>query len=43
MTITRLLSWIPILVLRAIFPILTAMGVTKVVTETREVKRLTIE
>ena len=42
-TITHLLSWIPILVLGAIFPILTALGVTKVVTETREVRRLTIE
>jgi len=38
-----LLSWIPILVLRLIFPLLTAMGVTKVVTETREVRRLTIK
>jgi len=41
-TITHLLSWIPILVLGAIFPILTALGVTKVVTETREVRRLTL-
>ncbi len=42
-TITRFLSWIPILVLGAIFPLLTALGVTRVVTEMREVKRLTIE
>ena len=42
-TITRFLSWIPILVLKVIFPLLTALGVTRVVTEMREVKRLTIE
>jgi len=41
-TITRFLSWIPILALRVIFPLLTALGVTKVVTQTREVKRLTL-
>lgn len=41
-TITRLLSWIPILVLRVIFPFLTVLGVTKVVAETHEVKRLTL-
>ncbi|MBM4467239.1 MAG: hypothetical protein FJ014_17075 [Chloroflexi bacterium] len=41
-TITRLLSWIPILALRGIFPLLTALGVTKIVIETRQVKRLTL-
>lgn len=41
-TITRFLSWIPVLALRVIFPLLTALGVTNVVTETREVKRLTL-
>ena len=42
LTITGLLSWIPILVLMAIFPLLTALGVTKVVTEMHEVKKLTL-
>jgi hypothetical protein len=42
LTITGLLSWIPILALWAIFPLLTALGVTKVTTRTREVKRLTL-
>jgi hypothetical protein len=41
-TITRFLSWIPILALRGIFPLLTALGVTKVVAETRLVRRLTL-
>jgi hypothetical protein len=40
--ITSLLSWIPILVLRLVFPLLTALKVVKVVTETREAKRLTL-
>ena len=42
LTITHLLSWIPILALRVIFPLLTALGVTKVVAETRLVRRLTL-
>jgi hypothetical protein len=42
LTITGLLSWIPILVLMVIFPLLTALGVTRVITGTREVKRLTL-
>ena len=43
MTIIELLSWLPILILRAIFAILAACHVTSVVTETQEVKRLTID
>lgn len=42
LTITFLFSWVPILILMVIFPLLTALGVTKVVTETRLVKRLTL-
>lgn len=42
LTITGLLSWIPILALWVIFPLLAALGVTKVTTGTREVKRLTL-
>ncbi len=41
-TITRLLFWIPIGILSIIFPLLQAMGVTKVVSETKEVQRLVI-
>jgi len=43
MTIIEFLSWLPILILRAIFAILAACHVTSVVTETQEVKRLTID
>ncbi len=43
MTILSLLSWLPILILSAIFAILGACHVTKVVTETQEVKRVTID
>ena len=42
-TIVRLFSWFPALILKAIFAILTACHVTSVVTETREVERLTID
>jgi hypothetical protein len=42
-TVLSLLSWLPILLLSAIFPILTACHVTREVTETREVTRLTID
>ncbi|HEY63100.1 MAG TPA: hypothetical protein G4O02_00855 [Caldilineae bacterium] len=41
-TITRLLAWVPSVILRLVFPLLTALGVTKVVFETREVQRLVI-
>lgn len=41
-TILGLLSWIPGLILAIIFPLLQITGMTKVVTETREVERLTI-
>jgi hypothetical protein len=40
--ITSLLSWIPILVLRLVFPLLMALKVAKVVVETREVRKLTL-
>jgi hypothetical protein len=40
--IIGLLSWIPTVILAIIFPILRATGVTGVVTETREVERVTI-
>jgi len=43
MTILSLFSWLPILILRIIFAILAACHVTKEVTETQEVKRLTID
>ena len=42
-TITALLSWIPILALWAIFPLLTALGVTREVAETGIVRRLTLD
>jgi len=42
-TIIGLLSWLPTLILRALFAILAACHVTSVVTETQEVKRLTID
>jgi hypothetical protein len=41
-TITVFLSWIPVLALAVIFPLLTALGVTKVVAETGIVRRLTL-
>jgi hypothetical protein len=41
-TITRLLTWVPTAVLSLAFPLLTALGVTKVVSETQEVQRLVI-
>lgn len=43
MTVIGFLSWIPPLILRAIFAVLAACHVTRVVTETQEVKRLTID
>ena len=42
MTVLSLLLWLPTLILRAIFAILAACHVTKVVTETQEVKRVII-
>lgn len=39
---TSLLSWIPILVLRLVLPLLMALKVVKVVVETREVRKLTL-
>ena len=41
-TITRLLGWVPTVFLSIIFPLLKVLGVTKVVSETREVERLTL-
>jgi hypothetical protein len=41
-TITVFFSWIPTLALTVIFPLLTALGVTKVVAETDIVRRLTL-
>lgn len=37
-----LLSWVPVVILAAIFPALTAVGVTKRLTETTEAERLTL-
>lgn len=42
MTITHLLAWVPTVVLRLVFPLLTALGVTEIVRETQEVQRLVI-
>jgi uncharacterized membrane protein len=42
LTITFLFSWVPILILMVIFPLLTALHVTREVTETRLVKRPTL-
>ena len=41
--IVRLFSWLPALILKGIFAILATHHVTSVVTETREVERLTID
>ena len=42
-TLTRLLAWVPAQVLRLVFLVLTALGVTTVVREMQEVQRLVIE
>jgi hypothetical protein len=42
-TITGLLTWVPALFLKVLFTLLTALGVAKTVTETREVQRLIID
>ncbi len=41
-TLLSLVSWVPLLVLSVIFPLLKLLGVTRVVTETREIRRLTL-
>lgn len=41
-TLLGLVSWVPLLVLSVIFPLLKLLGVTRVVTETREIRRLTL-
>jgi len=41
-SIVSLLAWVPTMVLNLIFPLLTMLGVTEVITETQEVQRLTI-
>jgi len=41
-TLLAFLAWVPALVLRGLFPLLTLLRVTKVVRETREVERLVI-
>jgi hypothetical protein len=42
-TVTRLLSWVPTMILNLVFYLLTALGVIKVVCETQEVQRLVID
>jgi hypothetical protein len=42
-TITGLLTWVPALFLKVLFTLLTALGVVRTVTETREVQRLIID
>ncbi len=42
LTITRLLSWIPAGILSIIFLLLKALGVTKIVSETKEVQHLVL-
>ncbi len=41
-TIVSFLSWIPVVALRLVFPLLNALKVTRVVTESREIERLTL-
>ena len=41
-TITRLLVWVPTLLMSIIFPLLKVTGVVKLISETREVQRLVI-
>ncbi len=43
LVVARMVAWVPALVLRAIFPLLTALGITKVINETQEVQRLIID
>jgi hypothetical protein len=42
-SIVSLLSWLPILALKVVFSLLTALRMTRVVTETREIERLTLD
>ena len=42
-TLTRLLAWVPTAILSLFFRLLTASGVTKVITETQEVETLVID
>ena len=41
-TLLAFLTWVPVLMLKGLFPLLTLLGVTRVVRETREVERLVI-
>ena len=41
-TITRLPTWVPTVLMSIIFPLLEALGVVKLISETREVQRLVI-
>jgi hypothetical protein len=41
-TIVSFLAWVPGLILKLVFALLATLGLTKVVTETREVRRLTL-
>ena len=43
LTITRLLAWVPTILLNVMFPLLKALGVIEEVTENREVQRLVID
>jgi hypothetical protein len=42
LTITRVLAWVPTVVLNLVFPLLGVLGVTKVVCEMKEQQRLVI-
>jgi len=42
-TLLAVFAWVPAMVLRGLFPLLTVLGVTRVTRETREVERLVIE
>ena len=41
-TAVSLLSWVPILILRLVFPMLAALRVTTIITEDRQVQRVTL-
>ena len=41
--IANLVAWVPTVALGLLFPVLTALGITRVTTETMEVRRLVIE
>lgn len=42
-TILGFVSWVPPLLLSGIFPLLKVLGMTRVITETKEVRRLTLD